>query len=67
MGMLDGKSAVITGAGRGLGRAEALLMAKEGCNLVINDLGAAFDGTGDEAKVADLVVEECKKLGVKAV
>lgn len=65
--MLDGKSAVITGAGRGLGRAEALLMAKEGCNLVINDLGAAFDGTGDEAKVADLVVEECKKLGVKAV
>jgi NAD(P)-dependent dehydrogenase (short-subunit alcohol dehydrogenase family) len=42
-------------------------MAKEGCNLVINDLGAAFDGTGGEAKVADLVVEECKKLGVKAV
>ncbi len=67
MGMLDGKVAIITGAGRGLGRAEALLMAKEGCNLVINDLGAAFDGTGDEAKVADLVVEECKKLGVKAV
>ena len=67
MGMLEGKSAVITGAGRGLGRAEALLMAKEGCNLVINDLGAAFDGTGDEAKVADLVVEECKKFGVKAV
>ena len=65
--MLEGKSAVITGAGRGLGRAEALLMAKEGCNLVINDLGAAFDGTGDEAKVADLVVEECKKFGVKAV
>lgn len=67
MGMLDGKAAIITGAGRGLGRAEALLMAKEGCNLVINDLGAAFDGTGEEAKVADLVVEECKKLGVKAV
>lgn len=67
MGMLDGKSAIITGAGRGLGRAEALLMAKEGCNLVINDLGTAFDGTGGEAKVADLVVEECKKLGVKAV
>ena len=65
--MLDGKSAIITGAGRGLGRAEALLMAKEGCNLVINDLGTAFDGTGGEAKVADLVVEECKKLGVKAV
>ena len=67
MGMLDGKVAIVTGAGRGLGREEVLLMAKEGCNLVVNDLGAAFDGTGDEAKIADLVVEECKKLGVKAV
>ena len=46
MGMLDGKVAIITGAGRGLGREEALLMAKEGCNLVINDLGAGFDGKG---------------------
>jgi NAD(P)-dependent dehydrogenase (short-subunit alcohol dehydrogenase family) len=67
MGMLDGKVALITGAGRGLGREEALAMAKEGCNLVINDLGAAFDGTGSETKVADQVAEECKKLGVKAV
>ena len=67
MGMLDGKVAIITGAGRGLGREEALLMAKEGCNLVINDLGAGFDGKGAEAKVADIVAEECKKLGVKAV
>ena len=39
MGMLDGKSAVITGAGRGLGREDALLLAKEGCNVLINDLG----------------------------
>jgi NAD(P)-dependent dehydrogenase (short-subunit alcohol dehydrogenase family) len=67
MGMLDGKVALITGAGRGLGREEALAMAKEGCNLVINDLGAGFDGTGAETKVADEVAEECKKLGVKAV
>ncbi len=67
MGMLDGKVAIITGAGRGLGREEALAMAKEGCNLVINDLGAAFDGTGNKAQVADLVAEECIKLGVKAV
>ena len=67
MGMLDGKVAIITGAGRGLGREEALLMAKEGCNLVINDLGAGFDGKGAEAKVADIVAEECRKLGVKAV
>ena len=67
MGMLEGKVAIITGAGRGLGREEALAMAKEGCNLVINDLGAGFDGSGAEAQVADLVAEECRKLGVKAV
>ena len=69
MGMLDGKVAIITGAGRGLGREEALAMAREGCNLVINDLGGNFDGTvlGIETKVADEVVDECKKLGVKAI
>lgn len=67
MGMLDGKVAIITGAGRGLGREEALAMAREGCNLVINDLGAGFDGSGAETKVADEVAEECRKLGVKAV
>jgi NAD(P)-dependent dehydrogenase (short-subunit alcohol dehydrogenase family) len=65
--MLDGKVAIITGAGRGLGREEALAMAKEGCNLVINDLGSAFDGIGKETKVADNVVEDCQKFGVKAV
>lgn len=67
MGMLDGKVAIITGAGRGLGREEALAMAKEGCNLLINDLGASFDGSGAESKVADEVVAEVKKLGVNAV
>ena len=67
MGMLDGKVAIITGAGRGLGREEALAMAKEGCNLVINDLGAGFDGSGEPTKIADQVAEECKKFGVKAV
>ncbi|MFX1315939.1 MAG: SDR family NAD(P)-dependent oxidoreductase [Promethearchaeota archaeon] len=67
MGMLEGKTAIITGAGRGLGHEEALAMAKEGCNLVLNDLGAAFDGSGKEAKIADEVVAEIKKLGVKAV
>jgi len=67
MGMLDGKVAIITGAGRGLGREEALAMAREGCNLVINDLGAGFDGSGEGTKIADEVAEECRKLGVKAV
>ncbi|MGQ4874884.1 MAG: SDR family NAD(P)-dependent oxidoreductase [Promethearchaeia archaeon] len=67
MGMLDGKVAIITGAGRGLGREEALALAREGCNIVVNDLGASFDGTGAETKVADQVAKECEALGVKAV
>ena len=67
MGMLDGKVAIITGAGRGLGREEALAMAKEGCQLVLNDIGGAFDGTGTETKVIDQVVEDCKQLGAKVI
>ena len=67
MGMLDGKVALITGAGRGVGREEALVMAKEGCNLVINDIGGGATHLDKDAKIADGVVEECKKLGVKAI
>ncbi|MFX1366061.1 MAG: SDR family NAD(P)-dependent oxidoreductase [Promethearchaeota archaeon] len=67
MGMLDGKVALITGAGRGVGREEALAMAKEGCNLVINDIGGGSDHLTKDSKIADSVVEECKSLGVKAI
>ncbi|MHA1932706.1 MAG: SDR family NAD(P)-dependent oxidoreductase, partial [Promethearchaeota archaeon] len=67
MGMLDGKVALITGAGRGVGREEALVMAKEGCNLIINDIGGGASHLDEDAKIADTVVEEVKKLGVKAI
>lgn len=67
MGMLDGKVAIVTGAGRGVGREEALLMAKEGCNLVINDIGGGASHLDKDAKIADSVVEEVKALGVKAM
>jgi NAD(P)-dependent dehydrogenase (short-subunit alcohol dehydrogenase family) len=67
MGMLDGKVALVTGAGGGLGRAHALLLAKEGASVVVNDLGGARDGTGASHNMADKVVEEIKKAGGKAV
>lgn len=67
MGMLSGKVAIITGAGRGVGREEALAMAKEGCNLIINDLGAGAADLDKETKIADEIVEECRKIGVKAI
>lgn len=67
MDMLKGKVALITGAGRGLGREEALAMAKEGCDLVINDLGTEIDKLNKKTNIADHVVDECKELGVRAV
>ena len=65
--MLSGKIAIITGAGRGVGREEALAMAKEGCNLIVNDLGAEAADLDKEMTIADEVVKECKKIGVKAI
>ena len=64
---LKGKVAIVTGAGRGIGRGEALALASEGAKVVVNDLGGARDGTGASTSPADEVVAEIKKLGGKAV
>jgi NAD(P)-dependent dehydrogenase (short-subunit alcohol dehydrogenase family) len=64
---LKGKVAVVTGAGRGLGRSHALLLASEGAKVVVNDLGGAADGTGADKTPADEVVAEIKKMGGEAV
>jgi len=67
MGLLDGKVAIITGAGGGIGREHALAMAKEGAAIVVNDLGGARDGEGSGSAMADGVVDEIKALGGEAV
>src|SRR5438552_12941408 len=67
MGMLDGKIAVITGAGRGIGRGEALLFAAEGARVVVNDLGGEWDGTGADPRPAEQVADEVRSGGGEAV
>jgi NAD(P)-dependent dehydrogenase (short-subunit alcohol dehydrogenase family) len=67
MGALEGRVAIITGAGRGIGREHALLFASEGAKVVVNDLGGSLDGSGGEASPAEQVVAEIKALGGEAV
>jgi NAD(P)-dependent dehydrogenase (short-subunit alcohol dehydrogenase family) len=66
MGLLDGKVTVVTGAGNGIGRASALLFAREGARVLVNDLGGARDGSGAAASAADAVVAEIRAAGGSA-
>lgn len=67
MGALEGRVAVITGAGRGIGREHALLFAKEGAHVVVNDLGGSPEGVGADASAAQQVVDEIRAFGGVAV
>ena len=64
---LEDKVAIVTGAGRGLGKSVALLLAQEGASVVVNDLGGAVDGTGSASTPATEVVQEIRNAGGKAV
>lgn len=67
MGALEGRVAIITGAGRGIGREHAVLFAREGAQVVVNDLGGSPDGSGADASPAEEVVSEIRAFGGEAV
>lgn len=67
MGILDGRVAIVTGAGRGLGRSHALALAAQGAKIVVNDLGAAKTGEGADASPAEQVVAEIRAMGGEAI
>lgn len=67
MGALEGRVAIVTGAGRGVGREHALLFAAEGAKVVVNDLGGGTDGAGSDSTPAQQVVEEIRAAGGAAV
>lgn len=66
-GRLEGKVAIVTGAGRGIGRGEALSLAREGVRVIVNDFGGSTAGEGGDASPADEVVGEIKKMGGDAL
>ncbi len=66
MGLLDGKVAIVTGAGGGLGRCHALALVGEGAKVVVNDVGGARDGTGADTRMAQQVVDEIRAAGGEA-
>jgi NAD(P)-dependent dehydrogenase (short-subunit alcohol dehydrogenase family) len=65
-GMCEGRVAIVTGAGRGIGREYALMLAEQGAKVIVNDLGAERDGTGTDASPAQQVVDEITAMGGEA-